>query len=197
MDTIYPYPEESLRQGFKYFNRFMLWLWYLGLGPWVNCWPEVGGRIMVITHTGRKTGLKRRTPVNYAIVGGELYCTAGFGSTSDWYRNIVANPEVQVWLPDGWWAGVAEEVSAAETRLSLLRQVLIGSGFAAYVAGINPHTITEEQLETVTKDYCLIHIRRTAACTGPDGPGHLAWVWPVATLILLPLVLFRQRRKPA
>jgi len=33
----------------------------------------------VITHTGRKTGRKRRTPVNYAVVRDDVYCTAGFG----------------------------------------------------------------------------------------------------------------------
>jgi hypothetical protein len=76
-----PHTEERLRQGFKHFNRFMMLMWRLGLGPWVNAWPEVGGRIMVITHTGRKTGIRRRTPVNYTIADGEVYCTSGFGAS--------------------------------------------------------------------------------------------------------------------
>ncbi len=188
-----PCIEEGLRQMFKRFNRFMLLLWRLGLGLWVNTWPEVGGRIMVITHTGRKTGIQRRTPVNYAIVDGEVYCTAGFGTISDWYRNIRANPEVEVWLPDGWWAGVAEEVTDSEARLPLLRQVLIGSGFAARVAGIDPITMTDAELEAATASYRLIHIKRTEARTGPGGPGDLAWVWPLATMILLPLALRRRK----
>ena len=194
MTTTDPQLEERLRQGFKYFNRFMLMMWRLGLGPWVNAWPEVGGRIMVITHTGRKSGLRRRTPVNYALVDGEIYCTAGFGRTSDWYRNIVAQPQVEVWLPDGWWAGVAEEVTDTGLRAPLLRQVLIASGFAAYAAGIDPATLTNEELSAATADYRLIHIRRTEARTGRSGPGDLAWVWPLATMILLPLVLLRRRR---
>src|SRR6266542_1045798 len=108
-----PQTLEKARQAFKYFNRFMLLMWRLGWGAWVNAWPDVGGRIMVITTTGRKSGLRRQSPVNYALVGGELYCTAGFGQVSDWYRNIKANPNVEVWLPDGWWSGVAEEVTDA------------------------------------------------------------------------------------
>jgi deazaflavin-dependent oxidoreductase (nitroreductase family) len=194
MTTIDPHVEENLRQGFKQFNRFMMLMWRLGLGRWVNAWPEVGGRIMVITHTGRKTGIKRQTPLNYTIADGEIYCTAGFGSKSDWYRNIMANPDVDIWLPDGWWAGVAEEVTDDQARMPLLRQVLIDSGFAARAAGIDPVTKTNEELNTATADYRLIHIRRTKACTGPGGPGDLAWVWPLATLILLPLVLFRRKR---
>src|SRR3990172_8866162 len=145
----------------------MLTLWRLGLGGWFNVWPEVSGRIMVITHTGRKTGARRRTPVNYAVVDGEVYCVAGFGGNSDWYRNIVAHPEVEVWLPDGWWAGAAEEVTDAAARLPLMRQVLIGSGFAAYVAGLDPIHMTDEELDRATARYPLMHIRRTEARTGP------------------------------
>lgn len=191
--TVDPRLEEQLRQGFKVFNRFMLIMWRLGLGSMLNMGPALAGRYMVITHTGRKSGLKRRTPVNYAVVDDEVYCTAGFGSVSDWYRNIIANPQVEVWLPDGWWAGIAEEVTHPEARLPLLRQVLIGSGFAALAAGVDPNKMTDEELDALTKDYRLIHIRRVAARTGKDGPGDLAWVWPVATMILLPLVFFRRK----
>jgi len=194
MTSTDPRTEERLRQGFKQFNRFMLLMWRLGLGPWVNAWPEVGGRIMVITHTGRKTGVRRRTPVNYTIAEGEIYCTAGFGSLSDWYRNIMADPQVEMWLPDGWWAGLAEEVTDAEMRIPLLRQVLIDSGFAARAAGIDPVGMTNAELEAATESYRLIHIRRAEARTGPGGPGELSWVWPLATMMLLPLVLLRRRR---
>ncbi|MBI4772127.1 MAG: nitroreductase family deazaflavin-dependent oxidoreductase [Chloroflexi bacterium] len=189
-----PRTEELLRQAFKRFNHFMLALWRLGLGPWVNSWPAVGGRIMVLTHTGRKTGRRRHTPVNYTLVDGELYCTAGFGPVSDWYRNLRADPNVEVWLPQGWWAGVAEDVSESPARLALMRAVLIASGFAVCAAGIDPRNLPDEELERVTAPYRLIHIRRTGARTGPGGPGDLAWVWPLATMILLPLVLFRRRK---
>jgi deazaflavin-dependent oxidoreductase (nitroreductase family) len=186
--------EQQLRQGFRIFNHFMVMMWRLGLGAWINVWPEVSGRIMVIRHTGRKTGRRRYTPVNYTIADGEIYCTAGFGSVSDWYRNILAHPEVEVWLPDGWWVGVAEEVSAIDTRMPLLRQLLIDTGFAARAAGLDPICMRNDELERATATYRLMRIRRTRPCTGRGGPGDLAWVWPLATMILLPLVLLRRRR---
>jgi deazaflavin-dependent oxidoreductase (nitroreductase family) len=187
--------EEALRQAFKYFNRFMLFLWRLGLGPWLSLWPEVGGRYMIITHTGRKSGQRRQTPVNYAVVDDEVYCTAGFGSTSDWYRNIKANPQIEVWLQDGWWAGEAEEITSPELRLPLLRAVIIASGFAGPLFGVDAHQIDDQQLAKATQDYRLIHIRRAQARTGPGGPGDLAWVWPLATFLMLPFVFRRKRRK--
>lgn len=185
-----PTCEEYLRQGFRYFNRFMLLLWRLGFGPWVNGWPTVGGRIMVLTHTGRKSGVRRRTPVNYAEIGGDLYCTAGFGHVSDWYRNLRANPQVEVWLPHGWWAATATDVTDRSDSLPILRQVLINSGFAARAVGIDPVRISDEELRTVTAEYRLVQIRRTAPCTGEGGPGDLAWIWPLATFMLLvPMLL--------
>jgi len=195
--TLYENPLilEELRQGFKYFNRFMLLMWRLGLGNWLNAWPKVIGRIMVITHTGRKSGARRQTPLNYTILDGDVYCTAGFGSGSDWYRNILSNSKVEVWLPEGWWSGIAEDVTNEKDRLTLLRQVLIASGFAARAAGINPHAITDAELDAVTADYRLIRIRRAAPRTGRDGPGDLAWVWPLATFILLPIAFLRSGRR--
>ncbi len=195
MTNITQQTEAQLRQGFHYFNRFVLLLWRLGLGKFINAWPEGSGRIMVLTHTGRRSGLKRQTPVNYAIVDGELYCMAGFGKGADWYRNIMAEPSVKVWLPDGWWAGRAEDISDNRGRLPLLREVAIASGYAARAFGIDPHTMSDEALGEATKSYRLIRIHRTAERTGAGGPGDLAWVWPLATFILLPMVLFRPRRR--
>jgi len=160
---------DSWRRRFKRFNHFMLLMWRLGFGRWVNAWPAVGGRIMVLGHIGRKSGQQRQTPVNYTQINADVYCTAGFGPGSDWYRNLLANPEVEVWLPDGRWKGRAEDVSNCDQHLPRLRQVLIASGFAAYLAGINPRTISDEQLAAACSDYRLIRIRRTEA--EPARPG--------------------------
>ena len=187
--------EDMLRQGFIYINRFMLVMWRLGLGPWVNIWPAVIGRIMVITHKGRKSGLSRQTPVNYTIIDRDIYCTAAFGEKSDWYQNMMQNPEVEVWLPGSWWEGLAQDISDSEMRSPYLRQVLIASGFAARAVGINPHTMPDDKFEEVTESYRLIRIQRREARTGKGGPGDLAWVWPITTMILIPVVFLLKKRK--
>ncbi len=172
----------------------MLTMWRLGLGRWFKVWPEISGSVMVLIHTGRKTGIKRYQPLNYAIVDEDIYCVAAFGDISDWFRNIKASPNIEVWLPDGWWAGVAEDISDSPARIQLIRQVMIGSGFAAYIAGLNPHKMTDEELEVESPKYRLLRIRRSAARTGPGGPGDLEWLWQLASIILLGVVLLRRRR---
>lgn len=185
--------EEWLRQTFKVGNRFMVLLFRLGLGGWGNG-PETS-QVMVLVHKGRKSGLLRRTPVNYAIVDDVIYCTAAFGERADWYRNVLADPRVQVWLPDGWYAGEAEEAPPDDPqRNALVRQVLIASGFAAPLfAGVNPKTLSDEKLAEISAPYRLIRIYPSEACTGPGGPGDLATVWPAATFVLLGLLLLRRR----
>ena len=186
-----PTTEQRLRRFFKSLNRLMLLLWRLGLGSWMR-WPKLSGAIMVIKHTGRKTGLTRFAPVNFAIVDGDVYCAAGFGSVSDWYRNILANPQVEIWLPDGRWTGVAADVSDVEDRAALLRAVIVASGFAGPLFGVDPKKLTDEDFEKFMDSYRLIRIQRKEAVTGPGGPGDLAWVWPLAALMLLVVLLIRR-----
>ena len=148
---------DSLRKVFHTLNRFMVFMWKIGWGKWINIWPAVIGRIMVIKHRGRKSGKEYLTPVNYAIVDGEIYCTAGFGSISDWYRNMLVNPDIELWLPEGKQKARAEDISDSPERLYLLRQVLIASGFAAPMFGIDPKKVNDEQLDALSKEYRLVH----------------------------------------
>jgi len=148
------------RQFFKKFNRFMVWMWERGWASWINAWPSVSGRVMMIYHRGRKTGLPHKTPVNYAVIDGEVYCTAGFGAVSDWYRNIVANPEVEIELPNSRFAATFEDVSDAPRRIPLLRQVLINSGIVAPLMGIHPKKMSDTELDAITPEYRLVRFRR-------------------------------------
>jgi len=184
----------NARTIFRYINKLMLINWRLGLGPWLSLWPRGTGQYIVITHTGRKSEKKYHQPVNFAEINGDLYCVAGFGSRSDWYRNIMANPSVEVWTPEGWWVGTAEEVTGVDRTMNKMRQILICSGFAAKLAGIDPEKKSDEALDEFTNDYCMMRIHRAAARTGRGGPGDLVWIWPVLTSLLAVLWLGKKKK---
>lgn len=188
-----PELEARLRKAFKALNKFMLALFRLGLARYGNP-TRLGGAIMVIKHTGWRSGLTRYAPVNYLETGEAVYCLAGFGTKTHWYRNLMAHPEVELWLPNSRWAGVAEDISDSEQRVELMRGVLVASGFAGPLFGANPHRMSDEQVEALLDDYRLVRIRKLMPVTGPGGPGDLAWVWPLSTLILLAVLLQRRRR---
>lgn len=136
----------------------MVLMWKMGMGRMINFWPAVVGRIMIIQHTGRKSGRTLYAPVNYAIVDGEVYCVAGFGTITDWYRNLMANPNGEIWLPNGKGRVKAIDSSDSLQRLHLIREVLIASGFAARLfGGIDPTRIDDNTLNKITRDYRVIH----------------------------------------
>lgn len=147
----------TLRRVFHAMNPFMVFMLKIGLGWTMNIAPSFSGRIMVITHRGRKSGREYQTPVNYAKVDGEIYCTAGFGPGCDWYKNLLVHPDVELWLLEGKRKARAEDASDSRNHLFLMRQVIIGSGFAGPLFGVNQKKMNDEQLDAATKDYRLIH----------------------------------------
>jgi deazaflavin-dependent oxidoreductase (nitroreductase family) len=184
--------EERFRRGFKHFNPVMVAAYRLGLARWLQPWPRVTGRILVLVHSGRRSGRRYTTPLNFARVDGAIHVLAGFGERTDWYRNLLADPRVEVWLPEGWWEGTATDVSEHPNRRRLLRAVLVGSGLAAHLFGVSPR-LPDERLDEITTDYRLVRIDTTAARSGSGGPGGLSWVWPAAAVLLLRRRMARRR----
>lgn len=78
-------------------------LWYVFRAPvniyrWRLGWI-FGHRLLLLIHTGRRTGLRRRTVlevVEYRQEGPEVVVVNGFGPESDWIRNIEAHPDEEV-----------------------------------------------------------------------------------------------------
>ena len=184
-----------LRRGFRQMNRGMVLLWRIGLGRLADVWPRGFGRLLVIEHTGRKSGTRYRTPVNYTVDGDDLYCVAAFGDRTDWYRNLLASGQTAVWLPDGRWEASVADVSDDPRRIDLIRSVLIDSGFAAPLFGLHPQRLGDEDLAKATSTYRLMRIRPLQRQTAPDGPGDLAWIWfPIGAATALGWLRHRSRR---
>ncbi len=80
-------------------------LFAVGLGP------IVGRIILLLTTTGRKSGKKRITPVQYEEIDGTLYIGSARGPHADWVRNIAANPYVEVQLKNHHFCGEGELIT--------------------------------------------------------------------------------------
>ncbi len=97
--------------------RLPIGLYRIGLG-WV-----LGSRFLLLTHTGRKTGLPR-----YAVVEVRRhdpatetdYVASGFGERSDWFRNIQKTPQVTIQVGRRRMAAVAERLPLTEAERELL-----------------------------------------------------------------------------
>ena len=189
--------EQRLRAAFRLLNRNMVLMWRLGLGRSMAN-PSVG-YILVLTTTGRKSGQRRRVPLNFAEDEEGISCLAGFGRTTHWLLNLQADPACEVWLPDGRRrVGRGEVVALESRRVELVREILVRSGFAAAVAhpGLDLATATDDEIAGLGPRpdlrYEVVRIELGASIIGPDGPGDLTWIWP-ATLAATGAVLLGGR----
>ena len=192
--------ESQLRAAFRFLNRNMLLLWRLGLG-WLMANPT-SGYIMVLATTGRKSGARRLVPLNFADGEDTVYCLAGFGRTTHWLLNLQADPECEVWLPDGRrLRGRGELVESEARRVDLVREILVRSGFAAKLAepGVDPSTTSNDVIAELGSQpgrrYEVVEIKLGDTVTGPGGPSDLTWVWPVVGLTAVAGWLVRRHRR--
>ncbi len=98
-------PRGLLRLGF----RLPIWLYRARLG-WL-----LGNRFLMLVHVGRKSGQSRRVVlevVKHDKSSNTYYVVSGWGEKADWYRNILATPQVVVHVGRRKWDAQAERVSA-------------------------------------------------------------------------------------
>lgn len=89
----------------KNIQRIHRVLYAIGLGP------VIGIIILLLTTTGRKSGQKRVTPLQYEEIDGKFHLGSARGTRSDWYRNITADNRVEVRVKNRRFHGVAEAVT--------------------------------------------------------------------------------------
>lgn len=71
----------------------------------------IGDVILLLTTTGRKSGKPRVTPLQYEEIDGKIYLGAALGQKADWFRNIQANPKVEVHVKSQYYSGLAETIT--------------------------------------------------------------------------------------
>lgn len=173
----------------KYTNYFLVLSWKLGMGKLFSYFPMLFGKTMVVDFSGHGSKVPAQIPLIYFSQGELLYCTAVWNAQPGWFLHVIANPQVEVWLPEGWYTGKAELVEDEEERAQMLPKVLQNSGLAvSALVKLESRVIADEDL---TADVQLLRIKRQSPCTGAEGPGSLAWLWPFFFF----LMLFRSRRK--
>ncbi len=98
--------------------RAPILLYRLGLGR------LLGHRFLLLTHTGRISGLSRQAVlevVRYNSKIGAYYIAVGFGKQTDWYKNILANPKITVLSAGRQFQATAELLSLEKAGDELVR----------------------------------------------------------------------------
>ena len=143
-------------QKMKYIQKLHRVLYAIGLGP------VIGKIILLLTTTGRKSGLKRVTPLQYEEIDGKYYLGSARGLQADWVRNIQANPNVEVRVKSLNFQGQAEVVTdparfADFVEVRLQRHPLMVGTIMQKAHGL-PKQPSREQLEALAENEALVII---------------------------------------
>ncbi len=76
-----------------------------------------------VTTPGRRSGKPHTIEIWFALDGGRLYLLSGGGESSDWVKNLLADPAVEVRLGDETFSGRALPVTDPEED-ALARRLL-------------------------------------------------------------------------
>jgi deazaflavin-dependent oxidoreductase (nitroreductase family) len=100
----------------------------------VGGWFE-GRTLLLLTHTGAKTGIERTNPLAYLRDGDRLFVFATMGGAPvdpQWFRNLLANPDVTVEIGDDRFEATAVPLAGAERDEIYAKQAAVWPQFGEY-----------------------------------------------------------------
>ena len=147
---------DSSRELAKSLFRAPLYLYQLGWGPALNWLP-----LLILTTKGRTSGLPRHVAVEYRRHGSKYYIFSGWGTDTDWYRNILRDPAVTIQHGANTYDARAQRVEdPAEalralymfSRNSWIYETLFARMTSAQAADLNTLTEVVEEFTVVRLD---------------------------------------------
>jgi deazaflavin-dependent oxidoreductase (nitroreductase family) len=122
-----------------------------------------GRVILMLTTTGRKSGLPRMTPLQYERIDGDYYLGSARGARADWFRNIQADPCVHVQVGAQEFDARAEAVTDPQRIADFLEvrlkrnPLMVGAILKSEGLPFRP---ARAQLEEYAKGLAMVILRR-------------------------------------
>lgn len=161
----------------KYVYKSPILLYRVGLGF------IVGRLFMVMTTTGRKSGLPRRTAIEFHEYNGRKYVMVGW-SQSDWYRNIQVNPLMTIQTASGAESVRARRLTTNED-LNAAWDAAEHSPFIQLAMKLTGAKLTRAAFLAQKDRFILLTFDPTREQTPPPLPSDLRWVWAVVILLIV------------
>ena len=159
-----------LRKAFLVLNRRVAApLLHAGGGPLLT--TPFAGSILLLRTTGRTTGLVREAPLGYAVIDGRVVVIAGYGRGAHWFRNALADPQVEVLLPGALIAGRAAEITDPDERRAAFRTLAASMGVVGRLTLGDLRGRTDDEIDVLAEAFPILAITPTAVRPGPFDPG--------------------------
>jgi deazaflavin-dependent oxidoreductase (nitroreductase family) len=159
------------------------------------------GYLLILRTRGRRTGLTREAPLGYVLLDGFVYCVAGYGVATPWYRNLLDSPTVEVVLPGRTIQGIAGPVADDAEWLRAYRALITSFGLVGRLVDGDPHRVDDATLLATHRSLPVVRIRAleppgpiVGGTWDPGGRGWLA-VWAVTLELIAGSVWLLIRRR--
>ena len=173
-------------------NRLVIPLLRSGLGAVIS--NPVTGYLLLLRTRGHTSGRVREVPLGYVVLDGALYCCAGFGSRTAWYRNVLADERVEVVLPGRSFVGRATPVTDPVEWLRGYRALMASLGLVSRSVLGDVRAIDDATLLATHRSIPLVRITPTAIVAGPFDPGGRAWIGAVVMWLVMVRAVLRRGR---
>ena len=131
--------------------------------------------VLLLTTTGRKSGLPRLTPLQYELVDGVYYVASARGSQADWFRNLQANPQVEFEVSEQRFTGLANAITdparIADFLQLRLKRHRLAMGILMRLEGL-PLKYNRLDLEIFASNKALAAIRPDQSDYHPEPECH-------------------------
>jgi len=144
-------------------NAPLIWRLMKGLNPKImrvnSSRSSFKRRVLILTTTGRKSGLPRKTPLQYELENAAVYVGSARGGQADWVRNILVDSNVEIELEDLHFHAQSQVITDSTKisdflELRLKRHPLM-MGAMLFFHGLPPRP-NRDQLYELTADLVLV-----------------------------------------
>jgi hypothetical protein len=126
-------------------------------------------------------------PLSYLVADGSVWVLAGFGRRTEWYRNLRADPRVELRMPGRRYSARATEETDPAVRARIVPALVRATGLPGFMTGQNPWTVDPDALLSALDWIPLVRLDPDPGPIEPgaDDPGGRGWMWRQAIVIEL------------
>lgn len=179
------YPAEGLR---RWLFRSPVLVWRSGLAGLLSNY------IVMMAHTGRKSGKTRYTPIEYHRDDtGRIYVLSAWGEKAQWYKNVMSNPLVT--LQVGYRAHAMQARRAVDGEVMHAYNLFKRENpmmTAWYLQSID----IQDNADDIRAHRDRLHFVTFDPTTQPTPPplkADLRWLWGIIAVVFVTFFMFGRR----
>ena len=124
--------------------------------------------------------------LSFVSLDGREYVCSGWGAKTDWYKNILANPQVTVQVGQKIYSAKARRIQEIDEYTQIAQEMFATGGDTHFASWLESFGIEHNLQDMIAKKerLYLVAFDENKETSPPPMPVDLKWVWGVIVAIL-------------